>query len=140
MTLYGLVEALQGPGLGFNRLIAPFQLSRDALDLTDARAFSASLGMTAKGRIDLARHTHRGRRHDRAGLFLQHAARQNPADRPAVQPRAGRRGVRRDLHACSGPLADPAVSVNPLAALTPGFLRGVFGIFDGLSGGGTPAD
>jgi hypothetical protein len=28
-----------------------------------------------------------------------------------------------------GRLADPAVSVNPLSALTPGFLRGVFGIF-----------
>ena len=29
-----------------------------------------------------------------------------------------------------GPLADPAVTVNPLAALTPGFLRGLFGIFE----------
>ena len=29
MTLYGLVEALQGPGLGFNRLVAPFRLARD---------------------------------------------------------------------------------------------------------------
>ena len=28
-----------------------------------------------------------------------------------------------------GPLADPKVSVNPLSALTPGFLRGVFNLF-----------
>ena len=28
-----------------------------------------------------------------------------------------------------GPLADPQVVVNPLAALTPGFLRGLFGLF-----------
>ena len=28
-----------------------------------------------------------------------------------------------------GPLRDPSVTVNPLAALTPGFLRGLFGIF-----------
>ena len=55
MTLYGLVEALQGPGLGFTRLIAPFRLTGDLLELIDARAFSASLGMTAKGRIDLGR-------------------------------------------------------------------------------------
>src|SRR3954453_15429763 len=53
MTLYGLVEVMQGPGLGFSRLIAPFQLTDDALTLTDARAFSSSLGLTAKGRIDL---------------------------------------------------------------------------------------
>ncbi len=26
-----------------------------------------------------------------------------------------------------GPTDDPAVTVNPLSALTPGFLRGVFG-------------
>jgi hypothetical protein len=28
-----------------------------------------------------------------------------------------------------GKLDDPEVVVNPLSALTPGFLRGVFGIF-----------
>jgi hypothetical protein len=27
-----------------------------------------------------------------------------------------------------GPMADPAASVNPLAALTPGALRGLFGL------------
>ena len=34
MTLYGLVEVMQGPGLGFSRLIAPFRLTDDALELT----------------------------------------------------------------------------------------------------------
>jgi hypothetical protein len=28
-----------------------------------------------------------------------------------------------------GRLEDPDVSINPLAALTPGFLRGLFGLF-----------
>ena len=52
MTLYGLVEAVQGgTGLVFNRLVAPFTLTPEALTLADARAFSASLGLTAKGRI-----------------------------------------------------------------------------------------
>ncbi len=37
-------------------------------------------------------------------------------------------------YSMSGGLDDPAVAVNPLAALTPGFLRGVFGIFDTPSG------
>ena len=53
MTLYGLVEVMQGPGLGFSRLVAPFRLTDDALDLSDARAFSSSLGLTMKGRLDL---------------------------------------------------------------------------------------
>ena len=29
-----------------------------------------------------------------------------------------------------GPLANPTVAVNPLSALTPGFLRGLFKMFD----------
>jgi hypothetical protein len=33
-----------------------------------------------------------------------------------------------------GPLADPSVAVNPLAALTPGFLRGIFGIGQDAAG------
>ena len=38
-----------------------------------------------------------------------------------------------------GPLADPSVSVNPLAALTPGFLRGIFGIGQSEADGAGPA-
>ena len=29
-----------------------------------------------------------------------------------------------------GPIGDPSISVNPVSALTPGFLRGIFGVFD----------
>ena len=51
ITVYGLGEALSGPGLRFIRLHAPFALTADALGLEDAQAYSASLGLTAKGRI-----------------------------------------------------------------------------------------
>lgn len=33
-------------------------------------------------------------------------------------------------YAVSGDVSKPAISVNPLSALTPGFLRGIFKIFD----------
>jgi hypothetical protein len=29
-----------------------------------------------------------------------------------------------------GPVANPTVAANPLSAITPGFLRGLFGLFD----------
>jgi hypothetical protein len=29
-----------------------------------------------------------------------------------------------------GAIDDPAISINPISALTPGFLRDIFGIFD----------
>ena len=38
-----------------------------------------------------------------------------------------------------GPFDDPAVWVNPLSAVTPGFLRGLFGVFEGSPGGGGDA-
>ena len=38
-------------------------------------------------------------------------------------------GVFAASYTLRGRLEDPDVSVNPLAALTPGFLRGLFGLF-----------
>src|SRR6185437_10616827 len=46
MTLYGLVDVLGGPGLGFSRLIAPLRMTDRLIQLNDARAFSSSLGLT----------------------------------------------------------------------------------------------
>ena len=43
-------------------------------------------------------------------------------------PEKRRRRVRGELHDART-ADDPKVSVNPLSALTPGFLRGLFGIF-----------
>jgi uncharacterized protein YhdP len=45
----------RGPGLSFDRLSGSFRLSDDVLTLPDMRAFSSSLGMTAKGTLDLRR-------------------------------------------------------------------------------------
>jgi len=40
------------------------------------------------------------------------------------------------LYRISGPLAEPEVKVNALSALAPGFLRGLFGLFDSGSKAG----
>ncbi len=128
MTLYGLVEAVQGgSGLVFNRLVAPFALTPETLTLTDARAFSASLGLTAKGRI------HRGQRVAEIEGTIVPAYVFNtllgnlPVLGRLFSPEAGG-GVFAATYRVQGKLDDPQVSVNPLAALTPGFLRGLFGL------------
>ena len=58
-------------------------------------------------------------------------------------PEAGG-GVFAATYRIQGALSDPAVTVNPLAALTPGFLRGLFGLFEGRGEearrGGAPAE
>jgi hypothetical protein len=127
MTLYGLVDALGGPGLNFTRATIPFSLSPEALILRDARAFSSSLGVTAKGRID--------RRNDMidtegtivpAYIFNALLGR-IPFLGRIFSPEEGG-GLFAVSYRMRGPLNDPQTSINPLAALTPGFLRGIFGI------------
>jgi hypothetical protein len=128
MTLYGLVEMVQGPGLGFTRLVAPFRLTDDALDLTDARAFSSSLGLTAKGRANLD-----VQRLDMQGTivpayFFNSLLGNVPLVGKLFSPERGG-GLFAASYTVRGSIEDPQVSVNPLTALTPGFLRGLFGIF-----------
>lgn len=129
MTVYGLFEAASGPGLGFSRLVAPFILSPDALVLEDARAFSASLGLTARGRLDRRQQTI-----DMQGTIVPAYVFNTllgniPLLGRLFSPERGG-GLFAVTYRMRGPMADPSVSVNPLSALTPGFLRGIFGIGD----------
>jgi hypothetical protein len=132
MTLYGLLDLARGPGLNFSQMTAPFAWADGVLTLADARAFSPSLGVTTKGRIDT-----RARRLDLEGTvvpayFFNSLLGNIPLIGRLFSPERGG-GVFAATFSARGPMADPQVTVNPLAALTPGFLRGLFGIFDGPS-------
>jgi hypothetical protein len=128
MTLYGAVDLLNGPGLGFAQAVAPFRYQQQVLQLNGARAFSASLGITAQGKIDLLAHSA-----DITGTIVPaYFFNQLPGMIPILgklfSPEKGG-GVFAARYSVTGPLADPKVGVNPLSALTPGFLRGIFGLF-----------
>ena len=129
MTLYGVVDVLRGPGLGITHLVAPFRYADAVLTLDNARAFSSSLGFTTKGDIDLA-----AQRADLTGTivpgyFFNTLLGKLPVLGKLFSPEQGG-GVLSATYKLSGPLGNPKVQVNPLAALTPGALRGLFGIFD----------
>ncbi|MGH7213126.1 MAG: AsmA-like C-terminal region-containing protein, partial [Acetobacteraceae bacterium] len=126
VTLYGLVQAVEGPGMSFNHLAAPFVYGDGVLELDDARAFNASLGLTAKGRVDFDRE-----RMDVEGTivpayYVNTALGHIPLIGRLFSPEKGG-GVFAARYSAQGSLDDPAVRVNPLSALTPGFLRGLFG-------------
>ncbi len=129
MTFYGLVEMVRGPGLGFARLEAPFSLAGDTLELNDVRAFNSSLGMTARGRVDMA-----SGQCDIVGTivpayFFNSLLGNIPLiGRLFSVERGG--GLFAANYSMTGDCDDPSVGVNPLSALTPGFLRGIFGLFD----------
>ncbi|HTJ90646.1 MAG TPA: DUF3971 domain-containing protein [Acidocella sp.] len=130
LTLYGVGAAASGPGLGFSQAVVPFTLTGQELQLHDARAYSASLGFTASGRIGL----------DDGGVDMDativpaYALNTLPGKIPLLghlftaEHGGGLFAMRAKL---TGKLADPKVTVNPLSALTPGFLRGLFGIGKG---------
>ncbi len=128
MTLYGLVDVLSGPGVGFSKLVAPFRMDQDGLLLNDARAFSPSLGLTAKGRLDLDAQTADVQGTIVPAYFFNSLLGNVPLVGRLFSPERGG-GVFAARYTVKGDLDDPAVSVNPLSALTPGFLREVFGIF-----------
>lgn len=129
MTLYGLVDALGGPGLRFARLTAPFQFNDDTLTLHDARAFSPSLGLTMQGRIDQS-----NARLDLEGTVVPAYVFNSLLGRiPLIgglfsAEKGG--GLFAMNYSLSGPIDNPTVVANPLSALTPGILRGMFGVFD----------
>ena len=136
MTLYGVLEAMQGGnGLVFTKLVAPFRLTPEVLALEEARAFSASLGLTAKGQM-----LRRERTVDVEGTvvpayFFNQLLGNIPILGRLFSPETGG-GVFAATYRLRGPSTDPVVTINPLAALTPGFLRGLFGPLD--SGRGAP--
>lgn len=133
-ALTGVLDELQGGGLSMSRLHAPFRYDGRTLTLNEARTNGTALGLTAGGAIDLERD-----RLDLKGVIVPiYAVNAVLGNIPLlgdllVGEKGG--GVFALSYSARGPLDDPAVSVNPLSALTPGFLRGLFDVLpDGGDG------
>jgi len=126
MTLYGAGDLLRGPGLGFAAAVVPFGWQRRVLTLHNARAFSASLGLTAQGDVDLRRHTANLTGTIVPAYFFNQLLGKIPLLGKLFSPETGG-GVFAARYSVRGQLNDPKVGINPLSALTPGVLRGLFG-------------
>ena len=127
-ALTGALDILSGSGISFSRGIVPFTLTDGVLELKDARTSGAELGMTAKGQIDLD--------NDRLALegtvvpayAINSALGNIPLVGGLFRNEEGG-GLVAVNYSAKGTFDDPSITVNPLSALTPGFLRGIFGIF-----------
>jgi len=129
-SLSGIVEAMQGRGIAFTRMNVPFTLEKDVITLKDAKSRGDSLGLTADGTI-----TYPGAHMDIEGTVVPAYALNTVFGKVPVIGEAlvgGKgEGVFAARYRVKGTPSDPNVSVNPLSMLTPGFLRGLFDIFDG---------
>jgi len=123
-SLTGLVDTLGGDGLAFERFELPFTLSDNLLQVRGARLYGPAIGMTGEGDIHLEK-----RVLDFDGTVVPaYNANTVLGDVPVLGSLLGKKGEGLFAlnYAVKGPFDKVQVSVNPLSALTPGFLRGIF--------------
>ena len=126
-SLTGLMDTLSGNGIHFDRLVSDFTLT-DGLVRTDLlRIYGSALGITAKGHIDF-----NTTQVDLGGTIvpaytINRILGAIPLLGPILTGGEGE-GLIGFVYEMEGDLEDPDVSVNPLSALAPGFLRGLFQI------------
>lgn len=128
-TIYGVLDALNGSGLSFSEMTLPFRSVSGVIEILDARAFSSSLGLTAKGTLDQKRQRVAVQGTVVPAYVLNSMLGRIPLlGRLFSNERGG--GLVAVDYTVRGPTANPSIAVNPLSALTPGFLRGLFHLLD----------
>ena len=90
------------------------------------RAYGSALGITAKGEIDLGRSRIKIKGTVAPAYTLNRILGAIPLINRILVGGEGE-GLLAVTYEVSGSLDDPQVSINPLSALAPGFLRGIFG-------------
>lgn len=129
MALTGIVDALSGEGIGFSTLDVPFSYHQGVFKLKDARASGTSLGFTAAGHIYRNANVLDINGTVVPAYALNSALGRIPVLGSLLTGGEAGGGVFAANYSMTGSLEAPKVFVNPLSALTPGFLRNVFGIF-----------
>jgi hypothetical protein len=136
-ALTGIVDVLKGQGISFTNLDAPFTLTDGLLQIKDTRAWGPALGITAKGQVDLDKSRMALEGTVVPAYALNSVLGKIPVLGWLVTGGEKGGGLVAFNFTMKGPAQNPDVTVNPLSALTPGFLRNLFNIFD--DGTGTEA-
>jgi hypothetical protein len=125
----GILDVLGGNGISFTEFNLPFVHEDSTLRFKEARAYGNAIGLTASGSLNLDAMTV-----DMNGTIVPAYAINSLLGHIPVLGEIILGGKGQGLfgvnYSVSGSLDDPRIMVNPLSALTPGFLRGIFGIFD----------
>ncbi len=128
-SLTGVVDVLKGDGVSFSALDAPFVLADGVLAVKDARTAGSALGLTANGEIDMDRN----RLKLEGTLVPFYSINSALGGVPVLGWLLGGdkgSGLVAFNFSMKGATDEPEVTINPLSALTPGFLRHLFDIFD----------
>lgn len=128
-ALTGILDVLRGEGISFNVLDAPFTLTDGLLEVRSFRAYGPSIGITANGQVDLDSDVVALEGTIVPAYALNAILGNIPLIGSLLTGEKGS-GIFAATYNMKGRAEDPTIIVNPLAALTPGFLRNLFEIFD----------
>jgi hypothetical protein len=118
----------------FSKIVVPFRYGDGSVVLDDAYANNSSLGLTAKGQINLLAGQTAITGTIVPAYFFNSMLGQLPLIGKLFSPEKGG-GVFAARFGVNGSLEDPTITINPVSALTPGFLREIFSVFDSRGAG-----
>ncbi|MBT5040385.1 MAG: hypothetical protein HOM52_17910 [Rhodospirillaceae bacterium] len=128
----GIFDALQGEGITFSNFHLPFSLKDGIVTVERAQTAGFSIGVNASGKVNLDN----GRVDMRGTIVPAYALNSILGNIPLIGDLlvgGEGEGIFAATFSVKGTTEEPKVTVNPLAALAPGFLRNLFSIFDGES-------
>ncbi len=128
-SLTGFIDTLQGNGIRFEELTVPFTLKNDVATLEQAKTYGSAIGLTMDGTITFPK-----KNLDLHGTIVPSYTLNNVVGKVPLlgdMLTGGEgQGVFAARYTMKGTSANPDITVNPLSILTPGFLRGLFDVFD----------
>ncbi|TNE35916.1 MAG: DUF3971 domain-containing protein [Alphaproteobacteria bacterium] len=125
-SLRGLADTLNGDGIHFQSLKAPFTVNDEGvIGISDATASGSALGLTLVGTFDQGNNTTDFQGTIVPSYTLNSALGNLPIVGPMLVSRTGE-GIFAFTYGITGPTSGPSVYVNPLSGLAPGFFRRIF--------------
>lgn len=128
-SLTGFFDTLRGNGIAFKKFTAPFTLHKDIITIEKAKTFGPAIGLTGEGTVTMPKVLL-----DISGAvvpsYTLNSVLGNVPLVGGLLTGGDGGGVFAARYSIKGDSKNPDVSVNPLSMLTPGFLRGLFDIFE----------
>ena len=124
-SLNAIGSLLAGSGIPFTTLHGDFAYSEDRLVFENLLAYGGALGVTANGLVELGLHQLDIQGTIVPAYMLNSIIGNVPVLGSLLLGGEGQ-GLFAANYRATGSAADPQISVNPLSALTPGFLRRLF--------------
>ncbi|MDX1974257.1 MAG: AsmA-like C-terminal domain-containing protein [Rickettsiales bacterium] len=121
----GLIDSLQGKGVRFEKMTAPFTLQNDVFTFRKVKVRGPSIGLTAEGTIALP-HVDMAIQGTVVPAYTLNSMVGKVPIVGNVLTGGDGQGVFAASYNVKGTYKEPDVSVNPLSILAPGFLRRLF--------------